>query len=488
MLTLPIESLSLSACAILTFVAGSALRRPSTFAATTILHNTVWALSFAVIATGIMNYNPLSGKTWLLIVLGIVLFNIGAWAGSLPAAKAISRTEKDREPGTFGVSKALYVALLLGFTVGFAVYLKTISSLFGLSALISNPESIRAGESAAYLSAFPLYGKILFYLGPICFILTSFTKFLSFRLRWPTRVTVLSYLVIAQAAALQRTNLFVCLAWAAGVLILQRLDTKPARGPRPKGRIIAFATLGLVALAIFQGLSSALGKNASANYAVSSHVDREWRDSPYLTSFHYLSSGTPAFNALTSSKDDRFPPPPSIGRSIYGDYNPLLLGKATLVGPLKLAPISQPWEEVSPFVNIPEPTNVYTWLEPWYRDFRAPGVLLGSSITGFIISVMTRLRNRGGSHYLIASYLIGLTLFAPFINRYMSVMSLVIYAVVPSLAAVSASRKEAPSSETSPLITGRPGTSDVPPKGFVHGEVNRARSGRSSSKPRKSST
>lgn len=408
-----------------------------------ILHNAVWAGGLLIIGSGLMRYAPMSGYAWLLIASAIFCFNSGVViAGARPKYRFVKLAPV--VTARFLVTRRMYRTLLLGFSVGFAVYLVTIAENYGLATLILDPARIRSYSDVSYMEAFPLYGKILFYLGPLCLILTIFPEFVQGLRERPLvwRLAIMTYLAGAQVATLQRTNLFVGIVWAAGLLVLrlqhQDSDGQPRRLNSKK--VVSLMAAAVVGLIVFQGVALALGKTGTENSAINSVVDPRLRNNPATSVFHYASSGIPAFGKLADSQNEEWPPPPS-GRPVYGDYNPQTWGAATFAGPLKLIPGGPHWNEIGPFIYLPVPTNVYTWLEPWYRDFRWAGVLFGSFITGIIIGRFARRRHHSPEAMLAASLLVGFSGLAIFVNRYMSVMSVVIYVTLWFMGALRRSRE-----------------------------------------------
>jgi oligosaccharide repeat unit polymerase len=423
------------------------VRARSTATLPAILHNLAWAAGLLIVGSGLMRYDPTSLYAWILIGSSILCFNIGiAMAGARPKHhpdKAPTPAPAEREG--FLVTRRTYRALLLAFTLGFVIYLFTIARYFGLSTLFLDPESIRAYSDVSYMEAFPLYGKVLFYLGPLCLILTIFPDYVEGLRRRPLawRLMIMAYLAGAQIAALQRTNLFVAILWLAGMLIL-RLTAEDSQGQPGRlnaRKVLALMVTCVIGLTVFQGLALALGKTGTEDATTNYLIDPRLRDNPISSVLHYASSGIPAFGKLVDSQNEVWPPPPS-RNPIFGDYNPQTWGAATFAGPLKLVPGAPQWSEIAPFTFLPVATNVYTWLEPWYRDFRYGGVLFGSFITGFVIG-----RFAGRSHHspeamLIASLLLGFTGIAAFVNRYLAVMSLVLYAAIWGLGVLRRSREK----------------------------------------------
>lgn len=429
------------ALAVISWMALSA-SAPNIDTSVTMLHNAAWAGGLLIVGSGLLRFSPISAYAWLLIGSAILLFNAGvAIAGARPKTSGVGSTAFSK--GKFLITHRAYRVLLLSFSIGFAAYLSTIARTFGLSTLISNPASIRGYSDVNYMQDFPLYGKILFYLGPVCLVLTVFPEFVqglsdrSLASRWVT----MAYLAGAQLATLQRTVLFVGITWAAGVLVL-RLKRAGVDG-RPGGlnskRLASIFVAAIVGLVAFQGLALVLGKTGTENIEVSSAVDARLRGNPATGVLLYVSGGIPAFGKLVESQNDSWPPE-FRGGPVYGDYNPQTWGAATFVAPLKLFPEAPHWSEVAPFTYLPVPTNVYTWLEPWYRDFRWVGVLFGSVVSGFIIGRFAKRRDDSPEALLAASLLVGFSALATFTNRFMTVMALVIYITIWVLGVVRRSR------------------------------------------------
>jgi len=418
----------------LVLFAWTVLTLPSRNAATlpAVLHNGAWVIALLIMASGLMNYDPLSGYAWFLIGGSIFAFNLAVLLGSRVRSSPTADPNQTRV--TPLVSLPQFRLLTVFFSIGFLVYLLTISKNFGITTLITDPATIRGFSTVSYLEAFPLYGKLLFYLGPLCLILTLFPQYVEGLKGRAYRIPLALYFAGAQAATLQRTNLFVCLVWAGGLIILRMLNTGSSGGRvRIDGRrLAALIAAVVVGLTTFQGLAVALGKTGSNNAAINSAVDPRIQGNPLTSVLHYASSGVPAFGKLLESTNPDWPPTQT-SAPVYGDYNPQTWGLATFAGPLKLVPEIPHWQEVAPFIYLPVPTNVYTWLEPWYRDFRAPGVMLGSFFLGLLVNSVSRRRYLSPEAMLLAGLLVGFTGLATFINRYTSVMSIVLYAAIWAL-------------------------------------------------------
>jgi oligosaccharide repeat unit polymerase len=392
-------------------------------------HNVGWVVACAIVGSGVMNYNPLSAFAWAVITGAVIAFNMGV-ALTRGRARGVALPRERMGPlATFPV----YLLLLAGFTAGFAIYLRTVSSNYGLSALLGDPTSIRAySDTPGYLELFPLYGKVLFYLGPLCFALTVLPDLVSGLRQKPAvlRLVIAAFLLLAQAAALQRTNIFVSVGLVLGIILLRAGSGAAAPRRMPAGRRWAgVLALAVVSVLAFQGLAVALGKTGTEDTSVSYSVDASIKGTPLVSIFHYAASGIPAFSNLVESRDRSWPDPNDLGNA-YGDFNPQTWGKATLAAPLKLVPGVRPWEEIAPFTEVPSKTNVYTWLEPWYRDFRAPGAILGALLIGMLVGGAAKLAGRSARMLVLGGLLLGFSGLATFVNRYAAVMSIVLYLVI----------------------------------------------------------
>lgn len=392
-----------------------------------LMHNVAWTGALLIIGAELIRFDEVGAYAWSIILTSIGAFNLGVFAaGRRQRATASRRAREFRPTREWFVSARTFWVLLLLYTVGFVVYLSSIATGVGFTALLETPDLVRG--SSGYLETFPLYGKLLFYLGPLCLVLTVFPAFIRDRgglSRW-TRVALAAYLLGSQAALLQRTNLFICLVWIAGLLVMRTRSSRVHVGRR---RVVALGAAAILAVASFQVLGAFLGKTGVNDPRLGSALHPVLRDSQVASLLWYASSGIPAFAKLVNSDVDEWPNEGS--GDIWGAYNPQTYGGATFVGPLKLVPGVPHWREIAPFVNVPGPTNVYTWLEPWYRDFRGLGVLVGSLGTGLLCGGLAKRAKDGNPKMvLLAGLVIGYSGLATFINVYFAVLSVVLYFAV----------------------------------------------------------
>lgn len=404
-----------------------------------VLHNASWSGALLIVGSGLVPYPTLSFRAWLLILASILIFNLilstrtnEATKGKPSQASGKDSTSKGAYSESF-ISAGVYRTIIAVYAFGLIVYLASIASTFGLNTLITDAGSIRQDTSARYLEAFPLYGKLAFYLGPLAFVLTVFPDYVR-RSRTPStanRLVLAGALLLSQVVVLQRTNIFVCLVWLAGLLLL-RYERRPSLAPSGShlSRMTRLAGLGIIALLAFQGIASAVGKTGTDNSQVNANVSATLQGNSASSILLYWSSGVPAFDSLIHSRNPEPPPETTSSGSTYGDWNPQTYGRASIAGIAKVIPGVQEWNSIAPFVRVPVPTNVYTWMEPWYRDFREAGVLFGVAFLSLILRTVCERAKASPRAQCLGGLLVGLTAFAPFINRYMTVMSLLLYVAI----------------------------------------------------------
>lgn len=402
-------------------------------------HNLPWAVALLVWSSGLIRYDAVPASSMLVLACGIVSFNVGAFASHVnPARAAAVQNVKFQQ---ILLPRRTYVGLWFGYATGFVWLLLTIKHYFGLSVLLTNPRIIRTYSSIDYLQKFPLPGKLLFYLAPLLMALTANPALVVGLADRPrlARYTLYGLLIVTQFASLQRTNIFVGIVWSVAVALMgartnhsvhhssAKLSGSP--GTRKRRRRWHVAVAGVVGAVIcFQLLGSVLGKTTSTDVRYTPYLASSVNKEPLASALLYGSSGIEGFLALTQSTNHAWPP--SVQPPIYGNYNPMTYGAATFSIIPKFIPLFMPWPEVGPFINVPFPTNVYTWLDPWYRDFRAPGVALLAFAIGFAATSFVRRRRCSVRGLLLAGLIVTSIVWAPFTNRILSTMTLELGIVV----------------------------------------------------------
>lgn len=401
-----------------------------------VAHNGPWAVGLVIAGSGLIRYERMPASGLGLISVAIVTFNLGIVAARRLDTRLGSRSA-DVEGGP--LSLRAYLALALGFLLGFASLLATIQRLFGLSVLLTDAHRIRAYSDVQYLVEFPLWGKLLFYLGPLVVTLTANPTMVRGlgRLRLPWRGAIIALVLLAQAASLQRTNIFVSVLLALAVYAYREgADRRHA-----KRLIVSGTAVALVCLVAFVGIGIGVGKTSTVQSGDQKYLADSIRGREGSQLLLYASSGIVAFGHLTQSHNDAWPEKGARGVDTLGDYNPQTWGAASFASVLKLVPISRPWPEVEPFTKVPVLTNVYTWLSPWYRDFRLPGLVVFPFAVALVAGTAALRSHRSPAWALIAGLMTVCVAWAPFTNRLLSTMTIELLALSAALVLVENRRR-----------------------------------------------
>jgi oligosaccharide repeat unit polymerase len=382
-------------------------------------HNLPWTIALGVGGSGLILYDQVSVYALCLMGIGILSFNLAIFRGTTSKGETILQKGPQISLLTF----KQYVALWLIFLLGAADFLLTINRLFGWRTLLYDPSLVRQYSDVSYLEEFPLWGKLAFYLGPILLAFTMNPRMVSQLSSLPrvVRWLLAAILVAAQSIALQRTNIFVGLILGFALLLFGRFQNGTKRITARS--IWRLALGGFAALAIFLIIGGALGNSLESNPAYTPYLSPALRTSPLSSPMFYGSSGPVAFGKLTESNVQSWPAldaaPP-----VYGDYNPVTWGAASFQAVLKIFPITRLWPQVAPFTSVPMETNVYTWFEAPYRDYRVVGVILFPFLIGRLASYTAIRSSISQGDQLLAALFVTCIVWAPFTNRFIDVMTI----------------------------------------------------------------
>lgn len=390
-----------------------------------VIHNLVWAGAIVLVASGLIRYVDSSPAAWLTLLAGLIFFSVGCVGAAWLTARRRHPADDDEsasvpEPAPL-VTRRILLVLSAIYAAAFTVYLTSVSINYGLFTLLTSPSSIRAEP---YLEAVPLPIRLLLHLGPLLFAVLGFRPAVRVPLPLAWRIVGMALLAVSMLALLQRTNLFMALLLLVALILTQPRDGSSKDNPAttsvrrtPAVRVVASVlAAALVALVAFQVLASGLRKQGSQ--AVSTGAVSEVLESSGLTSaFVYYTAGPVAFLRIADSTDDNWPPEASGRQLVVGNYNPQTWGLLTFSVPLRLIPGAPEWSN-SPFVETPVLTNVYTWMEPLYRDFRVAGVIVGMALLGGILTVLYLKRYRSPRYYWLQAAILATVPLATFASKY----------------------------------------------------------------------
>lgn len=392
-------------------------------------HNAVWIFVLALFASNLIAYYEASATSWLVLIVGLVAFNVAALLAFSSAENSKSGARIPNAVPSPVISRPFLYAATAIYFAAFTVYLFVLANSYGLDVLVSDPGSIRElsldGES--YLSNTPLVARIGLNLGPVLLVMYAVHDAVSTPLNVWFRVAMLAAISISMVAMLQRTNFFMAVLWYLAYLLSQRslrrehsantlvAPTSKRHLRKPKA-LLGFILGPLALFGSFQFLGNALGK--TGHQAVSSgRVSDVLASSGLADIFSYATGAIPAFLQLVESDNFRTPPVPAPGTLLIGDYNPQTYGTASL-GPItQLIPGVTPWNPIAPFIDVGILTNVFTWYEMPFRDFRLVGVLVYASLLGFGITWMFIRRFQSATIFWVQSALFSTVFLSVFIAK-----------------------------------------------------------------------
>lgn len=400
-----------------------------------VIHNGMWAGAVLLIGSNLIEYKLSGVGAWLTVILGLTFFNLGVGFAPRPrAASAVGQSGGHTAGPAAIVSRRMLLVLVVIYAIGFAEYIVTISRRFGLSTLITDPYSIRASaiDGVSYLTSVPLVARTFLYLGPLIFAVLCYRRAVVRPLPLVVRLVGAAAMAGSMVTLLQRTNLFVSVLWLVVIVISGRLRDgtrtvdgftdgtrsvpSPARRARSRGLIAPLIVFGVLLLAAFQLVGGALNKTGQQALSTGT-VSPALADSGLTAPFTYYTAGTVAFLQLSESTNPNWPPQPRGSQMVVGDYNPQTWGAATFSSFLNAVPVATAWNPIDPFINTGILTNTYTWLEPFYRDFRVFGVVTAMSGLGVLIGWLYSSRFSSARRFWLQGLFLAAVFLAPFSTR-----------------------------------------------------------------------
>lgn len=418
-------------------------------------HNGVWILTLLLVGSDLVYYDEFSISAWTTLGLALLAFNVGVWFGTRKAASP----NLPRRRLAPVVSRRAIAMLGVGYMIGFGAYLHAISTRFGLATILLSPESIRR---ESYLESVPAGLRLLLHLGPVLFAVLAYPPATKFAIPLVVRLPILSLLAVSFTMLLQRTNLFSAVLLTGALWFTSGVKVAPMAEKPTHNRTIPLLLSAAVALAglmvAFTIVGNALGKDSDRAEQLG-RVSSALADTPFTSLFTYLTAGTPAFLALTQSQNEQWPPTDTAG-ILYGSYNPQTWGAATFEQVVSLVPGSQAWNPISPFVNVGAVTNVYTWIEPFYRDFREIGVTASMLLIGAAAAALSSRRYESARMQWLGAVFLAAIAFAPFGQRLNTPGTVISVILILLIAGHGRAKREqlpdAARSPTSSATVGRP--------------------------------
>ena len=323
----------------------------------------VWFFTLALFFLRWVEYTPVRGQAWQLIVLNLASFGFGWILAYLFQRPGMSNWKIELAAERLSpqrLRKVIYVSFALGM-VGLADFLRRIQGLLGLATYLVAPHEIRQAMSIG--GGLDEGIKPFNWLNVMSVVLCAFYLGV---FRNERRRLVWILLFTSSVATLfmeDRTRFFFALLWAGYVLVhVCRWNTR---------KLLATGLVLTAVLALqFFVVAAWLGKVAINNSVLMEATNISVPFFPLLTPYMYLTGSYPALQAYLDTRPDST----AGAMTFYPAHKVLRLLNPSLKVP----------EIVAEPVAVPSEVNTFTWLHQFYTDFGVAGVILGPLGVAFL--------------------------------------------------------------------------------------------------------
>lgn len=330
----------------------------------------IWFTALGLLRMNPLNYYPIRSETTVVLWLTLGLFLFGSIAAWLLSGMARSGGHVDLDPRHLRIT--FWICLVLG-TIGTALYAKRVNDLLGIEMLWTNPMAVRHEEVYGELRSVGLTGLLRGLMIPTVVLGIMYTQIHRARRKFFIAGGALFALATLSPSS-GRTVMLTTLFWAVFAAIYTRMVTR--HEPMSQVRRVAMVALLILTPAVYFMKTSQAQEKTLATKETSAQTGADRLQARLADPYHYAIGPLAAFQVLL--KDPR--PFESRASLTFGAVSRVLHG----IAPKRFA---YP-EYIQPFVDIPLPMNVYTYLDAFYVDFGWTGLLVLPALTGFVCSVV----------------------------------------------------------------------------------------------------
>lgn len=364
------------------------------------IFSAIWFTVFALFSLNLYPFNDISTTTWGYFLGGVVLFYLGNLLVLLPFRSARKRHNIEKVISPKNLKKASIVTFLIGM-LGFAILLIRVATTYGLSAFLHEPEKIHSDVAIQFIGYLYLFNGI----SPVL----AFMYLKKFKGEKILLSTIIALSLFSLLLSVSRTNMLRAFVMIYLSMVFAGLI---------KVKLRNIAVLGIVSVSFFVGyhyyknpyLADSLEKNKafeptelivlapSYGYIVAPFTVFQKR----ADSLKEYEWGTNTFNTLA-----RF---------------------ARLFNPdIKVRKLGQDTE----YTCNPVCTNVYTYLDVYYRDFGAIGIFLLTFLQGILVAIPYSLMRWGNRPDLfLVNAVIGWCLAITFFSNHFAKNSTIFFLIV----------------------------------------------------------
>jgi oligosaccharide repeat unit polymerase len=359
----------------------------------------IWFFVFGLYALKLYPYNELSWYTWSMFLGGLILFYLGNLVVLIP----FKNKKKKKNKKVVSPSK-LKKAVLFSFCVGmlgFSILFLRIVIKYGVSAFWDAPETIHADFTVQFVGYLYLFNGIT----PVL----AFMYIKKFKKHKMLMSTIIMVSLVTLLFSVSRTNMLRSLVMMYLALIYSGLL---------KAKLRNLALVGVIALTFF----------VSFHYYKNPYLaDRLERDNTFqpqslemlAPTYGYISTPFTVFEVRAEALDEyewginTFNTFARAIRLVYPDM------------PVRKIGI----EEV--YTCNPACSNVYTYLDIYYRDFGTFGVLLFTFLQGaFVAFFYSSMRFGNKPELFLANAVFGWCLLITFFSNHFAKNSTVFFVVI----------------------------------------------------------
>ena len=358
------------------------------------IYTVVWLGLIGLHSLNWIHFTPISSQTWLMLLgsLGSYLAGAGLVFAVKPVAVAMSLPPRERwfSGVTFPRVRQFHAVITVMGLVGSVGYFLVVQRLYGLDTLLTNPGTIRSGQSTTEFIQMFFWWKFPFYMNWLAIGLGLAWILARGRLTPAWVYAALVVEVMVNLALVSRGQMLLVGFVAVFLLTARRRRIGAAR------QLLVLGVLVVALAAYFTVAGELLGKTSEYFVDAAGGYFGPKALRPLGEFYIYVAGNIPAFQAFVTEYAD-------VRTHALFQILPLakLLQAAGFLG-------GRLPSEVGEFLNIPQPFNTYTYLNVFYMDWGVVGIVIGPFLFGLLGNwFFLRACARGKVWHIIGSAIIG---------------------------------------------------------------------------------
>lgn len=352
-------------------VATASMRLHRTILSPWAIYLVSWLGMIAAYSLTWVRFNAIEAETWLAVAGSLGAYLVGAALALGIGSGALARRCLPAPERWFeGVRRSRFLAffwitVVLGL-VGAAGYFLVVKRLWGLGTLITDPGLIRGEQGQPEFVAAFYWWKFLFYMNWLGIGLG-----LAWVVAGRRKASVWVWAAVIAEVAVNLALVSRSQMLLIGFIALFLLSVRRSRSSRSAG-LVGLAVLTLAIAGYFTFAGQMLGKTSehAADWAGGFRGPEVFR--PVASFYIYIAANIPALQAFMATY---------AATRTYGLFQILPLAKLLQAAGVVTVPLPN---EVGEFLSVPFAFNTYTYLNVFYMDWGAIGILIGPFLFGWL--------------------------------------------------------------------------------------------------------